>query len=173
MIATVLMHPKSAYLFARVRQIVHNLPQVLETPNNQRLNRYVKAVLSCPNCAASIPTGSLTYGRDGANGNAARMPDCMFRTPRPPYALRKADGGFQPNQGFDMPSIQTAATATPTPAAGTISTSNLTAVLGAFNACNLASSYIERGNFTAARRKIILALRDIDTLTTAAKEVTA
>jgi len=98
----------------------------------------------------------------------------MFRTPRPPNALRKAEGGIKPNKGLEtMPSIQTASTATTTPAAGTISTSNLTAVLGAFNACNLASSYIERGNFTAARRKIILALRDIETLTTATKEVTA
>lgn len=47
----------------------------------------------------------------------------------------------------------------------TIPTCNLQAVLAAFNACNLASSYIERGNFTAARRKLVLALRDIETLT--------
>ena len=32
----------------------------------------------------------------------------------------------------------------------TIPTANLTAVLAAFNAANLASNYIERGNFTAA-----------------------
>ena len=38
----------------------------------------------------------------------------------------------------------------------TIPTANLTAVLAAFNAANLASSYIERGNFTAARRKLAL-----------------
>ena len=37
-------------------------------------------------------------------------------------------------------------------------TANLTAVLAAFNAANLASNYIERGNFTAARRKLVQAL---------------
>ena len=35
----------------------------------------------------------------------------------------------------------------------TIPTANLTAVLAAFNAANLASNYIERGNFAAAARK--------------------
>ncbi|AVO35374.1 hypothetical protein [Ottowia oryzae] len=40
----------------------------------------------------------------------------------------------------------------------------LTAVLGAFNASNLASSYIERGNFTAARRKLVQALNAVNQL---------
>lgn len=38
------------------------------------------------------------------------------------------------------------------------------ALLGAFNATNLASSYIERGNFAAARRKLVLALQAVDQL---------
>ena len=46
----------------------------------------------------------------------------------------------------------------------TIPTANLTAVLAAFNAANLASSYIERGNFTAARRKLVQALASIGQL---------
>ena len=46
----------------------------------------------------------------------------------------------------------------------TIPTANLTAVLAAFNACNLASNYIERGNFTAARRKLVQALASIGQL---------
>lgn len=46
----------------------------------------------------------------------------------------------------------------------TIPTTNLTAVLAAFNACNLASCYIERGNFAAARRKLVLALASIGQL---------
>ena len=50
------------------------------------------------------------------------------------------------------------------PTTGTIPTSNLTAVLAAFNAANLASSYIERGNFTAARRKLVQALASIGQL---------
>ena len=46
-----------------------------------------------------------------------------------------------------------------------IPASQLQAVLGAFNATNLASSYIERGNFAAARRKLTLALAAINQLT--------
>ncbi|MBB6579385.1 hypothetical protein HNP33_003497 [Comamonas odontotermitis] len=41
---------------------------------------------------------------------------------------------------------------------------HLQTVLGAFNAANLASSYIERGNFAAARRKLVLALQAINQL---------
>lgn len=37
-------------------------------------------------------------------------------------------------------------------------------VLAAFNAANIASSYIERGNFAAARRKLAQALASIDQL---------
>ena len=46
----------------------------------------------------------------------------------------------------------------------TIPTANLTAVLAAFNAANLASNYIERGNFAAARRKLVQALASIGQL---------
>ncbi|WP_395024589.1 hypothetical protein [Comamonas odontotermitis] len=46
----------------------------------------------------------------------------------------------------------------------TIPADHLHAVLGAFNATNLASSYIERGNFAAARRKLVLALAAINQL---------
>ena len=49
-----------------------------------------------------------------------------------------------------------------TPAA--IPADRLSAVLGAFNASNLASSYIERGNFTAARRKLVQALNAVNQL---------
>ena len=43
-----------------------------------------------------------------------------------------------------------------------IPASQLQVILGAFNAANLASSYIERGNFAAARRKLTLALAAIN-----------
>lgn len=46
----------------------------------------------------------------------------------------------------------------------TIPTTNLTTVLAAFNACNLASCYIERGNFAAARRKLAQALASVNQL---------
>lgn len=42
------------------------------------------------------------------------------------------------------------------------------ALLGAFNATNLASGYIERGNFAAARRKLMLALQALNQLQTEA-----
>lgn len=150
--------------FCQAARILHNRVQVLNTPSNQRSNRHDSAVLSCPNWAISpSATGGNGYGWDGANGNAARMSDCMCSTSRPPYALEQAEGGFQPNQGFDMPSIQTAATATSTPTTDTASTNNLQAILAAYNAAGLAQSYLERGNFAAARRKLVLALRDIET----------
>lgn len=43
----------------------------------------------------------------------------------------------------------------------TIPTNNLQAIFAAYNAAGLAQSYLERGNFAAARRKLVLALRDI------------
>lgn len=49
-------------------------------------------------------------------------------------------------------------------AAPAIPAHNLQSVLAAFNAANLASSYIERGNFTAARRKLAQALASINQL---------
>ena len=66
-----------------------------------------------------------------------------------------------------MTAITRAHIAAPAPTKGnpaTIPTDRLHAVLGAFNAANLASSYIERGNFAAARRKLVLALQAINQL---------
>ena len=40
----------------------------------------------------------------------------------------------------------------------------LRAALAAHNAAGLASSYIERGNFTAARRKLVQALKAVNEL---------
>jgi len=51
------------------------------------------------------------------------------------------------------------------PASGTLATTQISTVLAAFNAANLASSYIERGNFAAARRKLVLALASVNQLT--------
>jgi hypothetical protein len=58
-----------------------------------------------------------------------------------------------------LPGMADPAPATPIPA------DRLQSVLGAYNAANLASSYIERGNFIAARRKLTLALAAINQLT--------
>ena len=59
-----------------------------------------------------------------------------------------------------------ARTVAPTQASPAIPAHNLTAVLAAFNAANLASSYIERGNFAAARRKLAQALASVNQLQT-------
>ena len=51
------------------------------------------------------------------------------------------------------------------PTTGTLATTQISTVLAAFNAANMASSYIERGNFAAARRKLVLALASVNQLT--------
>lgn len=59
---------------------------------------------------------------------------------------------------------------TPKPQAGTIPTSHLQPVLAAFNACNLASCYLERGNIAAARRKLVQALSSVNQVHAYAQE---
>lgn len=61
--------------------------------------------------------------------------------------------------------LQAACPATSVPTASTLATTQISTVLAAFNAANLASSYIERGNFAAARRKLVLALASVNQLT--------
>lgn len=60
---------------------------------------------------------------------------------------------------------QATCAAAPTSTTGTLATTQISTVLAAFNAANLASSYIERGNFAAARRKLVLALASVNQLT--------
>ena len=48
------------------------------------------------------------------------------------------------------------------PHAGTIPLAHLQPVLAAFNACNLASGYLARGNIAAARRKLVQALASVN-----------
>ena len=78
----------------------------------------------------------------------------------------KANGGFLATpEGAKTMTATTVRKPAPTQASpATIPTANLTAVLAAFNAANLASNYIERGNFTAARRKLVQALASIGQL---------
>ena len=45
---------------------------------------------------------------------------------------------------------------------GSIAVAHLQSVLAAFNACNLASGYLERGNIAAARRKLVQALASVN-----------
>lgn len=51
---------------------------------------------------------------------------------------------------------------------GTIPLAHLQPVLAAFNACNLASCYLERGNIAAARRKLVQALASVNQVHTCA-----
>jgi hypothetical protein len=68
--------------------------------------------------------------------------------------------------------IQTMTVTTPkqgqsTPFAGTpsiIDAAHLPHVLGAYNALNLASVYLQKGNLAAARRKAVLALASLNEL---------
>ncbi len=48
------------------------------------------------------------------------------------------------------------------PQPGAIPAAHLQSVLAAFNACNLASCYLERGNIAAARRKLVQALASVN-----------
>ena len=67
--------------------------------------------------------------------------------------------------GIQTMSAITQRSIAPTPSKqDAIPASTLHAVLAAFNAANLASSYIERGNFAAARRKLTQALSAINAL---------
>ena len=67
--------------------------------------------------------------------------------------------------GIQTMSVITKRTNAPTPSKqDAIPASNLHAVLAAFNAANMAASYVERGNFAAARRKLTQALSAINTL---------
>ena len=61
------------------------------------------------------------------------------------------------------PQANCAAASSPT--TGTLAATQISTVLAAFNAANMASSYIERGNFAAARRKLVLALASVNQLT--------
>jgi hypothetical protein len=51
---------------------------------------------------------------------------------------------------------------TTTPASKAVPAHHLQALLAAFNAASLASGYIERGNFAAARRKLVQALASVN-----------
>lgn len=57
---------------------------------------------------------------------------------------------------------QASRAATSSPTTGTIPAAHITDVLAAFNAANMAASYIERGSFAAARRKLTQALASIN-----------
>lgn len=59
---------------------------------------------------------------------------------------------------------QASCAAASSPTTGTLATTQISTVLAAFNAANMASSYIERGNFAAARRKLVLALASVNQL---------
>lgn len=97
---------------------------------------------------------------------AARLRTC-FQHPVHPLCLKTQKvGSLIPVGTKTMTAItqQASRAAAPSPTTGTIPASNISAVLAAFNASNLASSYIERGNFAAARRKLTQALASINQL---------
>jgi hypothetical protein len=97
---------------------------------------------------------------------AARLRTCFEH---PVHLLRfktQTVGSLIPEGTQTMTAITQAgrSAADTSPTTGTISTTHISAVLAAFNAANMAGSYIERGNFAAARRKLTQALASINQL---------
>ena len=142
-------------------------------PEKRQTRRGCNPHLQAGFCHAQIPGAGATasaqhgYGWDGANGNAARTSSGVFFTSCPPYAMKTQTVDFldSPEGIQSMTAITTAIrSATPATAQAAIPADHLSTVLGAFNAANLASSYIERGNCAAARRKLVLALQAINQL---------
>ena len=122
--------------------------------------------VQCLLTGASAPS-LYGYGRNGQKGNLLRTSTGVFFTSRPPYAMKtQTVGSLDSPVGTKPMTVITQRTNAPTPSKqDAIPASNLHAVLAAFNASNLASSYIERGNFAAARRKLTQALASINSLT--------
>ncbi len=95
---------------------------------------------------------------------AARLLTCFQHLVHPMRLKTQSVGSCDPVGNQTMTVITQRNTA-PTPSTqDAIPASNLHAVLSAYNAANLASAYLEKGNFTAARRKLTQALSAINTL---------
>lgn len=95
---------------------------------------------------------------------AARLRTC-FQHPVHPLCLKTQKvGSLIPVGTQTMNAITQKAirAATPSPTTGTVPIAHITDVLAAFNAANMAASYIERGSFAAARRKLTQALASIN-----------
>lgn len=95
---------------------------------------------------------------------AARLRTC-FQHPVHPLCLKTQKvGSLIPVGTQTMTAItqQASRAATSSPTTGTVPTAHITDVLAAFNAANMAASYIERGSFAAARRKLTQALASIN-----------
>ena len=140
---------------------------------NQADSRPDSAALSCLNFGkqSAETRPAAPHGLGGQEGHcasvAAWLGSCVY-TCSPILCARHARDGFLVHQGTKtMTVVTTPAKGQSTPAAGmpsAIKTESLPHVLGAFNACNLAASYIERGNMPAARRKLVQALASINQL---------
>lgn len=94
--------------------------------------------------------------------------DVFLTTMLHPLRLRTQTVALVTPEGAKTMSVitpQATCAAASQPTTGTLATTQISTVLAAFNAANLASSYIERGNFAAARRKLVLALASVNQLT--------
>lgn len=95
---------------------------------------------------------------------AARLRTCFEHPVHPLCFKTQKVGSLIPvgTQTMNAITQQASRAATPSPTTGTVPTAHITDVLAAFNAANMAASYIERGSFAAARRKLIQALASIN-----------
>ncbi len=123
-------------------------------------------VLSRPNFRELVRQHPHGFGRDGLTRKDGRTASDVFSTSRPPAALENANGGFpcHSRRSQDHDCTHGAQIRAQPRQPGHHPHHQPTAVLAAFNACNLASCYIERGNFAAARRKLAQALASVNQL---------
>ena len=104
-------------------------------------------------------------GMVGATRKDVRMACSMFLTAMlHPLRVRTQTVVLHTQQGVRAMTAtkQASRAATSSPTTGTVPTAHITDVLAAFNAANMAASYIERGSFAAARRKLTQALASIN-----------
>ena len=142
------------------------VPEKHQTCSGSKLHRQVSFChVQILGNGAAAPI-SFGFGRDGQKGNLRRTSTGVFFTSRPPYAMKtQTVGSLDSPVGTKPMTVITQRTNAPTPSKqDAIPASNLHAVLAAFNASNMAASYVERGNFAAARRKLTQALSAINTL---------
>lgn len=144
-------------------------PVTQKHPTNSVLNPHRKAGFchaQISGSGASIAPPLWLRGMVGATRKGVRTSVCVFLTTmlHPMRSKTQKVGSLIQTGIQTMTAItqQAIRAATPSPTTGTVPTAHITDVLAAFNAANMAASYIERGSFAAARRKLTQALASIN-----------
>lgn len=120
-------------------------PVCRNTLNQRQQSPAISGIFPCPNLELMPCIGCIVFGRDGRSGNARHMAGSMFRTSRPPTAIRKAVCGSSLNQKQPMPAPSASA---PDQAE-------------AMHAAAMARVYLRACNLPAARRQAVRLLQAI------------